>query len=135
MRDLKLCYENSRIAPDVGVYVTFFIKEVVMKKLIACFALLVLMGNVRAENQEVAVQEAQQETRQITAEEEAACRRIMEHLRNCYAELNLHTDIETALQGVADEYRDDFEVAKHILGVQLEDGSWVWPIESRFLVK
>jgi lipopolysaccharide biosynthesis regulator YciM len=117
-----------------------------MKKLISCFTLLVLMGNVRAEADVVAceeqqevvraeVVEAQQETRQITADEEAACRRIMEQLRECYAQLNLHNNIETALQAVADANRDDFDIAKHILGVQLEDGSWAWPIESRFLVK
>lgn len=106
-----------------------------MKKLISCCALLVLMGNIRAEADDVAVQEAPQATRHITAEEEAACRRIMEQLRECYARLGLHDEIETALQEVADMNREDFEVAKHILGVQLEDGSWVWPIESRFLVK
>ena len=118
-----------------------------MKKFISCLTLVALMGSMRAETEEVttceeqnvvrteAVEVQEEATRQITADEEAACRRIMEQLRNRYAELNLHTDIETALQEVADANRDDFDIAKHVLGVQLEDGSWVWPIESRFLVK
>lgn len=107
-----------------------------MKKLISCFALLVLMGNIRAENEEAMVQAEQQEVRsQLSEEQEAACQRIMDQLRARYAELNIHADIENALQEVANNNRADFEVAERAFGVQLEDGTWVWPIESRFIVK
>lgn len=111
-----------------------------MKKLISCFALLVLMGNIRAENEaaceESMVQAEQQETRsQLSEEQEAACQRIMDQLRARYAELNIHADIESALQEVANNNRADFEVAERVFGVQLEDGTWVWPVEARFMVK
>lgn len=107
-----------------------------MKKLISGLTLAALMGTMSSQARDMVVETEQGPvTIQITADEEAACRRILDRLQERYTEINLHEEIVAALQKVADENRADFDTAKHILGVQLEDGSWVFPIDTRFVVR
>ena len=128
-----------------------------MKKLITLIALTLLISSLgavakkkaapaptAADVQRVA---ADDDSTRVTPAQEAACQRVVEALRERYISLEvdgvpLHLLIEEALQEIADENRADFDVAKKILGVKLDEaqgdlpaGIWVLPVPVHFVLK
>lgn len=113
-----------------------------MKKFLPIFVLGLMFCAARGEdeaNRFVHPDELAVPAQEITAEEAAACDRIAQKLNARYAELALHEIVETAMQKIADENREDFEIALRVRGVDAEDVDGnivhVLPLPTYFIIR
>lgn len=95
-----------------------------MKKFLPALALTLLFGIVHAEEEvtkNILSDDSSLPAEQITVEDAEACDRIAKLLNDRYSDLAVHEQVESAMQKIADENREDFEVALRARGVDAED--------------
>jgi hypothetical protein len=109
-----------------------------MKKMLSAFALSLLFSlSCVAEAPVVdVIDDAQVE---LSVEEADALQRISNKIGDRYAELDLHKHIEAELQKVANENREDFDIALALRGVDAQDENGdivrVIPVPAYYIIR
>lgn len=112
-----------------------FLKGFVMKKiLMIALVLLICDSFASPAKKKKSSTQKKMEQLQPTAAEEAAIDRIYQKLAQRYQDLNVHELITEAFQEVADENREDFEIALKFSGVEdsMNPGTMVLPVGPIF---
>lgn len=109
-----------------------------MKKMLSVAALSLLFSLSYAEEAVVA-DVIENDAVELSAEETEAIQRISNKIGDRYVELDLHNHIEAELQKVADENREDFDIALALRGVDAQDADGnivrVIPVPAYYIIR